>query len=109
MTRSATESIANLSHPTPSASIRERDSQVGDEYCGKPDHQQDIINKIRQWGIVPVAAHPSFLRDGRPGDLSLTGRIDYRYDKRPADQAPGGQVQYRGLAGVEMWNVDKAD
>ncbi len=89
--------------------IRELDSQVLDEYCEKPGKQQDIINKIRQWGMLPVAAHPSFLHDGRSGGLSLLGRVDYRYDKRPADQAPGGQIQYQGLAGVEMWNVDKAE
>ena len=89
--------------------IQELDSQMMDQYCEKLDHQQDVINKVRQWGMLPVAAHPSFLHDGRPGGLSLLGRIDYRYDKRPADQVPGGQVHYRGLAGVEMWNVDKAE
>ncbi len=80
----------------------EADSQVLDEYCEKPGGQQHIIDKIRQWGMLPVAAHPSFLHDGRSGKLSLGGRIDYRYDKRPA-------VQYKGLAGVEMWNVDASD
>lgn len=84
--------------------IREADSQVLDQYCEKPGRQQDVINKILQWGMVPVAAHPSFLHNGRSGRLSYTGRIDYRYDKRPADQV--SEVQYRGLAGVEMFNTD---
>ena len=89
--------------------IRELDSQMMDQYCEKLGKQQDIINKIRQWGMLPVAAHPSFLRNGTPGDLSYTGRIDYRYDKRPADQVPGGQVQYKEMAGVEIWDAVKAD
>ena len=89
--------------------IRELDGQMADQYCEKSGRQQDVINKIREWGVLPVAAHPSFLHDGRSGGLSLVGRVDYRYDKRPADQAPEGQVQYKGLAGVEIWNVDKAE
>ncbi|MEI6503464.1 MAG: hypothetical protein WCP21_20825, partial [Armatimonadota bacterium] len=92
--------------------IRELDSQLMDEYSQNPDKQQNVIDKIRQWGMLPVAAHPSLLHNGTPGELSHLpgiGRIDYRYDKRPADQAPGGQVQYRGLAGVELWNAEKTD
>lgn len=84
--------------------IREADSQVMDEYCEQPDRQQDVINKILQWGMLPIAAHPSFLHDGSLGRLSYTGRIDYRYDKRPEDQVP--EIQYRGLAGVEVFNTD---
>lgn len=90
--------------------IREADTQVLDEYCERPGGQQHIIDKINQWGMLAVAAHPSLLVDGRPGKLSYTGRIDYRYDKRPAAGLPNvdgylRDIQYRGLGGVEMWDA----
>jgi len=72
-------------------------------YCEQKDTQQKIIERIASLGMLPLAAHPSLLeRSARPK------RIDYRYDIRPADQAPGGVPQYGGLAGVEFWNT-KAD
>ena len=103
------------SHTLAIGAIKRLDSQMMDVYCEKPGRQQDIINKIRQWGLLPVAAHPSFLHNGKAGEMSripgvgLLGRIDYRYDKRPATAFRGGRVQYMDLAGVEMWNVDKFD
>lgn len=104
-------------HTLAIGAIREADHQVIDEYCGKPDHQQDIINKIIDWGMLPVAAHPSLLHRGTPGDLSKVpgvGRIDYRYDKRPASETADidgnfRDMHYRGLAGVEMWNARNSE
>jgi len=102
------------SHTLAIGTIDEPDSQVLDEYCEKAGGQQHIINKIRQWGMLPVAAHPSMLLDGRSGKLSLTGRIDYRYDKRPAAETADvdgnyRDIQYKGLAGVELFNAPNSE
>lgn len=75
------------SHTLALGEISELDSQVRDEYCEKSGKQQDVINKILQWGMVPVAAHPTFFKPD----------CDYRYNFRAEER--------RGLKGVEFWNI----
>ena len=74
-----------------------------DEVLAKLDDatgcQQAILDRVSTLGMLSIAAHPSLLlRSAKPM------RIDYRFDMRPADQMPDGQVQYRGLNGIGMWN-----
>lgn len=87
--------------------IRIRDSEMESftKLC-KDGHgrQQEMIWETNGWGMLPIAAHPShLLRSAKPK------RVDYRYDIRPSDQMDGGLTSYRGLGGVEFWNVAAAD
>jgi len=68
------------------------------------DRQQEMIWEINDLQMLSIAAHPSYLlRSAKPK------RVDYRYDIRPSDQVDSGLTNYRGLGGVEFWNVAAAD
>ena len=58
----------------------------------KFDFQQQIINRILELGMLPVAAHPSQLLIGGTSIL----RVDHRFNMHSG---------YQGLRGVEMYNV----